>query len=151
MSAPRSRLMDVTSAGFTPRTVAPEPDLSRRWTLSEFEYAQARRIAAEGGALAAEVVQWHSDAKDVFAGDLERHLAHGLGVAALGALIMQILAWTRLLEEPDAAPSTLRAARDVIEGADPVLDPSILDCYARGLLHRAQAIKARARQMSRLW
>lgn len=151
MSAPRSRLMDVTSAGFIPRAAATEPDLGRRWALSEFEYAQARRIAAEGAVLAAEVVHWHSDAKDAFAGDLERHLAHGLGVAALGALIMQILAWTRLLEEPEARPSTLTAAREVIESADPALDSSILDCYARGLLHRALAIKTRARQMSRLW
>ncbi|WP_148207351.1 hypothetical protein [Paramagnetospirillum magneticum] len=151
MAAPHVRLMDVSAAGFTPRRAGRGPDRTPRQTLSEFERAQVCRIAAEGAALAADVVRWHSDSKDAFHGDLELHLSHGLGVAALGALVMEILAWTRLLEPPDVPPTTLRTAREVIESQDPTVDPSVLDYHARAMLQQALTIKAKARQVSRLW
>jgi hypothetical protein len=120
-------------------------------TLSEFERVRARRIAEEGAALAAAVVRWHRDERINHAGDMERQLSHGLGVAALGALIMQILAWVRLMEPADLPPDTLRAARETISTPDPEAEPAALCAQARAMLVWGLDIKDKARRLSRNW
>ncbi|EME68646.1 hypothetical protein H261_17418 [Paramagnetospirillum caucaseum] len=151
MGEPHQHLTDVATAGFTPGTAKPGPDRMPRSFLSEFERAQVQRIAEEGGALAAAVVRWHREQNAANHGNLEQHLSHGLGVAALGALVMQLLAWTRLVEPAGAPPATLRAAREIIDAADPEAEPAALDTQARSLLIHAMEIKAKARRISRLW
>lgn len=147
----RQCLMDVTTAGFTPAMAAAGPDRAPRSTLSEFERAQVQRIAEEGAALASAVVLWHREQGAIPGRTVEQRLSHGLGVAALGAMVMQLLAWIRLVESEDADAATLRNAREVVETADPEAEPAALDTRARVLLVRAAAVKAKARRVSRLW
>jgi hypothetical protein len=151
MAEPHHRPVDTSTAEFIPPPATKGPDHSPRGDLSEFERAQLRQVTAQAGALAADVVQWHRESGAVIDGNLERNLCLGLGVAALGALIMQILAWTRLLAPQELPPATLRTAREIIEGQDPVAEPAVLDGRAVALLRRAQAIKAKARSISRHW
>lgn len=151
MADPGQRLVEVGTGGFLPGIAAPEPDRTPRSTLSEFERAQVQRIAEEGAALAAAVVLWHREHGALHGGNVGRRLSHGLGVAALGALIMQILSWTRLVEPADVLPATLRTAREVIDAPDPEVETAALDLQARGMLIHALDIKAKARRISRLW
>jgi hypothetical protein len=152
MAETRRILVDVASSSFTPAEDAAGPDSMPRTALSEFERAQIRKVAAEGAILASQVVQWHRLWREASLDhDLELRLSHGLGVAALGALIMQIRTWVRLLEESELPAGTLCSARDVIDGPDPAADPAALDWHARAMLRRAIGIKARARRISRLW
>jgi hypothetical protein len=151
MGKQRQCLMDVSSAGFTFGTVNTGPDVTPRSTLSEFERAQTQRITEEGAILAAAVIRWHREQSAIANRTMSQHLAHGLGVAALGALVMQILAWSRLVEPAELPPDTLRVARDVIETPDPEPESSVLETQARGLLIHALEIKAKARRISRLW
>lgn len=120
-------------------------------SLSEFERVRVRRIAEEGAALAAAVVRWHQDERINHAGDMERQLTHGLGVAALGALIMQILAWVRLMEPADLPSDTLRTAREVIATPDPEAEPAMLCAQARAMLIWGLDVKDKARRLSRNW
>jgi hypothetical protein len=152
MAGTRRILMDIASTGYTPSEKVAGPDRMPRTSLSEFERAQIGKIAAEGAVLAADVVLWHRLWRAAaMERDLELRLSHGLGVAALGALIMQIRTWIRLLEGPEPPASTLRSAREIIDGPDPTADPLALDWHARSMLRRASGIKARARHISRLW
>ncbi len=145
-------LVDVATTGYIPSENAAGPDSMPRTILSEFERAQIGKIAAEGARLATDVVRWHRLWRDAALDcDLELRLSHGLGVAALGALIMQIRTWVRLLEEAELPTATLRSAREIIGGPDPAADPEMLDWHARSMLRRAADIKARAQQISRLW
>jgi hypothetical protein len=151
MADPGQHLSEVGAGGFTPSIAAPGPGRTARCILSEFERAQVRRIAEEGAALAAAVVLWHREYSAMRRDDLDLRLSHGLGVAALGALIMQILSWTRLVEPLDVPADTLRSAREVIDSPDPEAEPAALDTRARGMLIHAMGIKAKARRISRLW
>lgn len=151
MGDPRRCLIDVSSAGFTPAGDILPPDLSPRQELSEFERAQVRRIAGTGADLASDTVLWHRDGEFYRLQDLELRLTHGLSVAAIGAVIMQILSWVRLLEPEEIGPQTLHSARDIIDGPDPEVDLNNFDSEARELLHRALALKDKARHVSRLW
>ncbi|WP_231920575.1 hypothetical protein [Magnetospirillum sp. XM-1] len=125
--------------------------MAPRTTLSEFERAQVRGIAEEGAALAATIVRWHKDQNRAHGHSPQDRMSHGLAVAALGAVIMQILAWVRLVEPADASPATLRNAREVIGGADPEAEPTAIDTQARALLIHALGVKAKARRISRHW
>ena len=147
----RQCLMDIADTGFTPGLVVPGPDHTPRHTLSEFDRAQVRRIAKEGAVLASAVVLWHREQSTTPGRSIEMRLSHGLGVAALGALVMQLLAWARLVEPMDTEAAALRNAREVIETADPEVHPAALDTQARALLTQAKAIKIKARRISRLW
>ena len=151
MGEQRQCLMDISSVEFAFETASTGPDVIPRSTLSEFERAQAQRIAEEGAALAAAVIQWHREQNALANRDMNQRLAHGLGVAALGALVMQILAWIRLVEPSELPPSTLRAAREIIDTPDPEAELTALETQARDLLIQALEIKAKARRISRLW
>jgi len=151
MADPGQRLVEVGAGGFQPGITMPGSDRTPRNTLSEFERAQVQRIAEEGAALAAAVVLWHREQSILLGNNMEARLSHGLGVAALGALILQILSWTRLVEPADVPPATLGTAREVIDGPDPEAEPAALSTQARGMLIHAQDIKAKARRISRLW
>lgn len=151
MGERRQYRRDVTNAAPPPDIPGSGRDAAPRATLSEFERAQIRRIAEEGSALAASVVGWHQTQSRAHGQFPQSRLSHGLAVAALGAVIMQILAWVRLVEPADTPPATLRAARQVIEGADPEAEPSVLETQARALLIHALDVKAKARRISRRW
>ncbi|ARJ67901.1 hypothetical protein WV31_20740 [Magnetospirillum sp. ME-1] len=151
MGEQRQYLRDATGAANPPDSPDAGPGPSPRPPLSEFERAQIRRIAEQGAALAAAIVQWHRDQSRAHSQSIEGRISHGLAVAALGALIMQILAWVRLVEPADIPPATLRSARDVIFGADPEAEPTALDTQARALLIHALDVKAKARLVSRHW
>lgn len=120
-------------------------------TLSEFERARVRRIAEEGSALADAVVRWHHEQQTAIAGDVERQLSHGLGVAALGATVMQILAWVRLMEPAELSPETLRMARETASTPAPEVEPAALCAQARAMLVWSLDIKDKARRLSRNW
>jgi hypothetical protein len=144
-------LRDVTGVEAPPQSPKAALGTAPRTALSEFERAQIRRIAEEGAALAASIVRWHRDQSRDHGQFPLSQMSHGLAVAALGALIMQILAWVRLLEPADVSPATLRTAREVIDGADPEAEPASIDTQARALLLHALDIKAKARRLSRHW
>ncbi|KIM00303.1 hypothetical protein CCC_03091 [Paramagnetospirillum magnetotacticum MS-1] len=151
MAVPHHDLAETSGSGTAPCQATSIPSRAPSGILSEFEAAQIRKVAQAGAALAADVVQWHRDIQADAAKSLELQLSHGMGLAVIGAVVMQILAWTRLLEPWSVPPSTLRAAREIMEGATPEADLARLDYRAQALLQRAFAIKAQARRVSRLW
>lgn len=147
----RQYVRDVTGTVTLPDSPHVDLGISPYATPSEFERVQIRRIAEEGAALAANIVQWHMERNRVHARSSLSQVSHGLAVAALGAVIMQILAWVRLVEPSGISPATLRSAREVIDGADPEAEPAALDTQARALLIHALDVKAKARRISRNW
>jgi hypothetical protein len=151
MGDSRRCLIDVTSFEFSPAGPLTGPDLTPRSSLSEFEWAQVRQLVDAAADLASDVVLWHREETVTGFRTVPQRLAHGLGVAVLGALVMQMLSWVRLVEQEDATPETLRSARRIMETADPEVDTDALGRKARALLKRALDIKARARRVSRLW
>lgn len=151
MGEPRHYLRDVTGMAAPPGIPDAGIGTAPRTILSEFERAQIRGIAEQGAALAANVVHWHRDQNRAHGHLPQSQMSHGLAVAALGAVIMQILAWVRLLEPADVSPATLRTAREVIGGADPEAEPASIDTQARALLIHALDVKAKARRISRHW
>lgn len=151
MGEPRQYLRDATGTAPPPGILDAAIGTAPRAILSEFEQAQIRRIAEQGAALAAHVVHWHRDQSRVHGHFPQSQMSHGLAVAALGAVIMQILAWVRLLEPADVSPTTLRTAREIIGGTDPEAEPASIDTQARALLIHALDIKAKARRISRHW
>lgn len=120
-------------------------------TLSEFECAQVRRLVSDSADLAGEVVNWHREAVSKGPVFLEERLSQGMAIAALGALIMQLLAWVRLMEPLNVPAETLRTAHDVLEAPNPQVDSRMLCSEARELLERALTLKETGRRISRNW
>lgn len=120
-------------------------------TLSEFECAQIRRLVADCADLAGAVVQWHRETVSQGPVFLEERLSQGMAVAALGALVMQLLAWVRLMEPLAVPPETLRLAHDVLDAPDPQVDRYMLSPGAQRLLERAMSLKETGRRISRGW
>lgn len=119
--------------------------------LSEFECAQIRRLVADSADMAAAVVLWHRETVSKGPIFLEERLGQGMAVAALGALIMQLLAWVRLMEPLNVPVETLRLAHDVLEAPNPQVNRVMLCPSALELLDRALTLKETGRRISRNW